>query len=583
MTRLVILLSLGLSVAAQEWPDLHLSRVASGLGSVTDVASVPDGSGRMVVLEQSGRIRLIANGDLVEAPFLDWISHVTSGGERGLLGIAFPPGFPAKRYFYINYTDRDGNTVISRLHVSDDGQRANTGSEEIILSIVQPYANHNGGQLQFGPDGYLYLGMGDGGSGGDPQNNAQRGNALLGKMLRIDTESGRSPYGVPATNPFVNRPDYRPEIWATGLRNPWRFSFDRETGDLWIADVGQNRAEEVNFQPASSSGGENYGWNRMEGLGCYPASQTCNRDGLTLPVIEYTRDLGTSLTGGYVYRGRRFPALQGIYFYADWGSGRLWGIRRAGDSWQNHEFLDTDQNFTTFGQDQAGEVYIASQAGNVYLLASGTPEVAANGVVNAASFGPGLVPGSLATIFGNGLTSFNGIVKATEFPLPATLSGTSVTVNDTEVPILAVAQLDGQEQINFQVPLELVGASQASLTVTANGQKSAPVDITLSSAQPEIFAVTRSADAITIWATGLGAVSDAPGTGQSAPSEPLSKTIAETQVSVGGTDVRVLYSGLAPGFAGLYQVNAATTATGEIVLRVGSAVSRPWREPAASD
>jgi hypothetical protein len=275
--------------------------------------------------------------------------------------------------------------------------------------------------------------------------------------------------------------------------------------------------------------------------------------------------------------------LQGIYFYADWGSGRIWGIRRAGDTWQNHEFLDTDQNFTTFGQDEAGEVYIASQGGTLYLLAAGTPQISANGVVNAASFGPGVVPGSLATIFGKGLTSFNQIVRASAFPLPTELAGTTVALNGIRAPILATANINGQEQINIQVPFELAGASQASLTVTANGQQSAPVDVPLSPAQPEIFAVTRSADAITIWATGLGPVSDAPDTGHPASASPFATTVGQTQVSIGGTDVPVLYSGLAPGFAGLYQVNAATTATGEIVLRVGSAVSRPWREPAAND
>jgi uncharacterized protein (TIGR03437 family) len=566
--------------AAQEWPTVRLHAVVRGLENITDIAAPADGSGRLFVLEQRGRVRVVRNGTLVSTPVLNIVERVVCCGERGLLGIAFPPGFAQKQYFYVNYTDREGATVVARYRLIDR-EVANPQSEEQILRIPQPFANHNGGQLQFGPDGFLYVGMGDGGSANDPQDNGQRPGVLLGKMLRIDTESGTAPYAIPSTNPFLERAEFRREIWAIGLRNPWRFSFDRETNDLWIADVGQNRAEEVNFTPGSSRGGENYGWRIMEGLQCRVATEMCNRDGLVIPVLEYTRERGdVSVSGGYVYRGRRFPALRGIYFYGDFGSGRLWGVRRTGDRWENRELIDSPLEISTFGQDEAGEVYVGDYGGIVYILAAGPPAVSANGVVNAASFSTGVVPGSLATVFGSGITSFNGVVQASTFPLPTELGAVTVTLNGTRVPVVGTANVNGQEQINFQVPFELAGSARATLVVNANGASSAPVEVPIAPAQPEIFAVTRAGDSITVWATGLGAVTNPPATGQPGLSSPLARTVADAVVTVAGADAPVSFSGIAPGFAGLYQINAAFPANGnldEVVVRISSAVSRPWR------
>jgi len=307
-------------------------------------------------------------GQISKKPFLDITDRVSCCGERGLLSIIFPPGFKEKRYCYINYTDNAGDTVVARFHLSQDPDIADPKSEEKILTVKQPYANHNGGQLAFGPDGYLYIGMGDGGSAGDPHKHAQNPSSLLGKMLRIDVESGKKPYAVPADNPFLNNKAFRPEIWTIGLRNPWRFSFDRKTGDLYMADVGQNKYEEIDFEPKGVKGGRNYGWNIMEGLHCYK-SEDCEREGLALPVAEYNHDSGCSVTGGMVYRGSRFPQLQGIYFYGDFCSGRIWGLRQSGIEWLNKMLKDSGLSVSTFGEDEAGEVYVADYGkGNIYRI-----------------------------------------------------------------------------------------------------------------------------------------------------------------------------------------------------------------------
>ena len=352
--------------APTSWPQVSLSRVTGGFVLPVHVTHAGDGSDRIFVVEQGGRIRILDNGVALPSPFLDISSLVACCGEQGLLSVAFPPGFPAKQHFYVNYTRiADGATVVARYRVSAaDTNTADPASEEVLLTIPQPFSNHNGGQLAFGPNGYLYIGMGDGGSGGDPLNNGQTPGVLPGKLLRIDVESSVVPYGIPGTNPFLGMAGYREEIWALGLRNPWRFSFDRLTGDLYIADVGQGAVEEVDVQPAGSPGGQNYGWNIMEGGGCYN-SATCNTTGLTLPVATYDHSQGCSVTGGMVYRGPAFPGLQGIYFYGDYCSGRIWGLRKNGAGWETTVLRDpgnTPMNITTFGEDEAGNVYVVNYA-----------------------------------------------------------------------------------------------------------------------------------------------------------------------------------------------------------------------------
>jgi len=341
------------------------------------------------VVEQDGLIRILhTDGSITPTPFLDLTDRVRSpanggGNEQGLLSVAFPPDYTHKGYFYVYYTNEDGNNVVARFHLTGDPNLADPASEERILLLQHPGEdNHNGGQLAFGADGYLYIGTGDGGGGGDPNGNAQNPASLLGKILRIDVEytvppasyalylpciqnnEGQyqaSPYRIPPDNPFVNTPGYRGEIWSMGMRNPWRFSFDRQTHDLWIGDVGQNIYEEVDFQPASSAGGENYGWNVWEGKHCYNAS-TCDSTGMTPPVAEYDHGQGCSITGGYVYRGTDYPALQGIYLYADYCSGKIWGLQYDG-TWQSQKLLDSGLNISSFGEGESGEVYLADLSG----------------------------------------------------------------------------------------------------------------------------------------------------------------------------------------------------------------------------
>lgn len=347
--------------------SINLVPIANNLSRPLFLTYSPDDTGRLFILEQGGTIRIWQNGRLLPEPFLDISSLVACCGERGLLGLAFHPNFRQNNLFFLNYTNRSGNTVIARYRAN--GNRAEADSAQILLTIAQPYANHNGGMIAFGPDGMLYIGMGDGGSGGDPINAGQRLDTLLGKILRIDVNrsEGNRAYAIPADNPTLA--GRRSEIWSYGWRNPWRFSFDRQTGDMWIADVGQNAVEEVHFQPASSKGGENYGWRIMEGNRCFNPPQNCNREGLVMPVLTYTHDQGRSITGGYRYRGSAMPAFRGAYFYADYVSGRIWAATPQGERWQSREVLKTDLNISSFGEDAAGELYVIDHRGTVYRMA----------------------------------------------------------------------------------------------------------------------------------------------------------------------------------------------------------------------
>ena len=354
--------------------SLDLQPLVSSLEQPTYLTDPGDGSGRLFVTEQPGRIRIIANGQLLDQPFLDVADLVsTSGNERGLFSIAFSPDFKSNGQFFIDYTrEPDGATIIARYTVSaKDPNVADLNSAVTILEIDQPQANHNGGQLQFGPDSYLYIGMGDGGGQGDRHGtigNGQDLSVLLGKLLRINV-TGVDTYSIPASNPFANKSGARPEIWAYGLRNPWRFSFDRTTSDLYIADVGQNTYEEIDFQAASDPGGENYGWRIMEGLHCFSPQAGCDQSGLTMPIAEYTHDDGCSITGGYVYRGAAYPAMQGAYFFADYCSGIIWSLQRdASGAWQMTQQLDSGLLVSSFGEDQAGELYVIDHGGAVYRL-----------------------------------------------------------------------------------------------------------------------------------------------------------------------------------------------------------------------
>ncbi len=345
------------------FPGIVLVPRATGLAQPVQVTNAGDGSGTLFVVEQGGRIRTIRNGSPDPAPFLDIASRVRAGGEQGLLGLAFSPGYAANGRFYVNYTRApDGATVVARYTAGGNPRVADPASEEIVLVVPQPFENHNGGQIAFGPDGFLYIGMGDGGSGGDPQNNAQNPATLLGKMLRIDVESGTSPYAIPPSNPFAGSTGAREEIWASGLRNPWRFSFDRLTGDLYIGDVGQNSFEEIDFQPADSRGGENYGWRIMEGNQCF-GGPGCDTTGLVLPVAVYDHTQGCSVTGGSVSRGTAHPRMAGIYFFGDFCSGTVFGLAREGATWHSAPLLDTTLSISSFGEDEAGNLFVTDYAG----------------------------------------------------------------------------------------------------------------------------------------------------------------------------------------------------------------------------
>jgi glucose/arabinose dehydrogenase len=353
--------------------QLRLEPVAAGFDQPLFVTHAGDGSGRLFVVEKGGTIRIVQDGRVLPTPFLDLRAVVrATGSEQGLLGLAFHPRYAENGRFFVAYTANNapnGDNTVAEYRVSADPNRADAASGRVLLAIADFAPNHNGGMLAFGPDGYLYFGTGDGGGAGDPQRNGQNLRTLLGKLLRLDVDGPTTPYSIPADNPFVGRNDARPEIWAYGLRNPWRFSFDRATGDLWIADVGQNAYEEVDYQPATSRGGENYGWSIMEGAHCFRASQ-CDTVGLVLPIAEYGHDQGISITGGYVYRGAAYPQLDGAYFFGDYGSGRIWALWRGADGgWQTAELARMNVGISSFGEDEAGEVYLTGlNDGRLYRL-----------------------------------------------------------------------------------------------------------------------------------------------------------------------------------------------------------------------
>jgi glucose/arabinose dehydrogenase len=333
-----------------------------------DLQSPADETDRIFVVEQAGLVKVFSNNQEVtqSSVFLDISNRTdTSGGEMGLLGLSFHPDYASNGFFYVYYTPGPAESVLSRFSVSStDPDSADPLSETILFRIEQPYTNHNGGQVAFGPDGYLYLATGDGGSGGDPHGNAQNLNSLLGKVLRIDvnqTANGLE-YGIPADNPFRDTEGARPEVYAYGLRNPWRISFDAQTGRLWAGDVGQAEVEEIDIIEA----GGNYGWNILEGSRCFGAD-TCNTDGLIPPVFEYGQSNGDrSVTGGYVYRGDEVPALEGFYVYADFISGRIWTLETGTDSPGNTLLQESGLNISSFGTDAQGELYLCSFDGSIY-------------------------------------------------------------------------------------------------------------------------------------------------------------------------------------------------------------------------
>jgi len=368
----------GPSTAAVNPPQLSIQPFASGFDSLTLVTNAGDGSNTLYALEQDGRIVIAPQGSTRGGQvLLDLTDRISSGGERGLLGLAFDPRFASNGRLYVDYTNLDGNTVVSEFTRAADGS-ISPSAERILLTVTQPYPNHNGGMLAFGADGDLYIGLGDGGSEGDPQGNGQSLETLLGKILRIDVNpadvSAGATYAIPVDNPFSTGQrsglPAKPEIWDYGLRNPWRFSFDVKTGALFIGDVGQDSYEEVDVE-GPNSGGQNYGWKVMEGDHCYGAA-TCDQTGLTLPVVEYPHSQGCAVSGGYVYRGSSYPGLDGFYVFGDYCSGRLWAFNAddvpAGLPITAVQVGQVPFNISSFGEDEAGELYVVDISGAIYRI-----------------------------------------------------------------------------------------------------------------------------------------------------------------------------------------------------------------------
>lgn len=374
MRRLAALLLLCAGAATAQDIDLRLTATGPEVLGTVDIVNAGDGSNRLFLVQQIGRIQVLRNGALDAQPFLDIVDRVGSdGNEQGLLSAVFPPGFASKRWFYVYYTDRTGRSQLDRYRLGADG-RGDPASRESILSFAQPFSNHNGGKLLFGPDGMLYLSTGDGGAANDPQNYAQNRQFLLGKILRIDTESGTSPYAIPPGNAFSDPAQGRPEIWALGLRNPWRTSFDPATGELYIADVGQQLIEEINIQPPGAAG-RNYGWRAFEGNRCGVTPAECAAVANHVPPdATYDHTGGNcSITGGHVYRGSRYPRLVGTYLYADFCSGRVFALTRAGGAVSTRQLLDTTLSIASFGVDEQGEMYLTDSE-RVYRISDGPPQ-----------------------------------------------------------------------------------------------------------------------------------------------------------------------------------------------------------------
>ena len=358
----------GVIVPAIEDPQLNFELLIDNFDGMLYLTHAGDGSGRIFLVFQDGQVHILEDGEVNRTPFLDIEDQLRSGGEQGLLSIAFHPEYESNGRFYVSYTrDGDGASVISEFRVSVDANLADMTTEQVILTVSQPFSNHNGGLIKFGPDGYLYIGLGDGGSGGDPLEHGQNRATLLGSLLRIDVDNlDDQPYTIPADNPFVGLLDVREEAFAYGLRNPWRFSFDRCDGRLFLGDVGQSEIEEVDLIES----GANYGWNTMEGSDCFDPSFNCNSAGLELPIAEYRHGAGNcSITGGYVYRGENYPSLQGHYIYGDFCTGQIWTLfQNADGEWINFANEDTDFTIASFGEDEAGELYIVDIGGAIYRI-----------------------------------------------------------------------------------------------------------------------------------------------------------------------------------------------------------------------
>jgi uncharacterized repeat protein (TIGR01451 family) len=487
------LLAITLSLAAQvpslgqSWPQISFGDPIGGFNQPTHVATAGDGSGRLFVTERAGVIRIVRNGVVLPTPFLDITGRPGTQGSQGLLSVAFPPAYASRQHFYVNYV-ASNTVVVARYRLTADPNVADPNSEQVVLTIG-PFAtnsSHFGGELAFGPDGYLYLGVGTG-SGAAPDNLGQDLTVLRGKLLRIDVESGNpATYTIPPSNPFVGNPNARPEIWALGVRNPWRSSFDRETGDYYIADVGQATREEVDVQLAGSAGGANYGWNIMEGTLCFNAP-TCDSTGLTLPVAEYDHTEGCSITGGTVYRAARYPSFAGIYFYGDWCSGRIWGLQQANGSWQNAFLSPSNLALIAFCEDEDGYLRAADyNGGAIYSLVAGPPTPVNLSVTQTDSADPSPLSDQLTytlhvrnnssaaatgVIINDNWTTSAAFVSVTSDKGTCSRSGSNGV--DCRIPNLAAGAI---ATVTLVLQPSTPGTVENSVTVSTNEPESDPTD-----------------------------------------------------------------------------------------------------------
>jgi len=375
-TVVCVIAACGKDVGPVVPPALALDTLFTGLSHPLYVTTPPGDRSRLFVVERTGTIRIAKNGVLQTKPFLDITAEVSTGAEQGILGMAFPPDYATSKYFVVYYVNPSIQTVLSRFHVTSESADTALAGEDTLLSIQQPGGDHNGGMLAYGQDGYVYLSVGDGGCCGDPDGHGQDRTELLGSILRLDV-GPTGPYQIPPTNPWAGLSAYRNELWNYGLRNPFRFSFDRATGDMYIGDVGDNTREEIDVVPSSSAGGENFGWRIMEGKECFGGGTSCDMSGLTLPVWDYTHSDGCSVIGGFVYRGAAIPALRGTYFYLDYCGAWIETFRWSGGAGVNerrrYTWLDQNEFPNSFGEDADGELYITSEAGNVFKIVPKTP------------------------------------------------------------------------------------------------------------------------------------------------------------------------------------------------------------------
>ncbi len=470
------------SVSAQ--PTIQFIPVASDLSSPLYLTHSRDGSGRLFIVEQPGRILVLPPGAIspLPTPFLDIRSKISSGGERGLLGLAFHPQYATNRRFFVNYTRTgDGATIVSEFKASATNSNVAETAERIIITIGQPFSNHNGGMIEFGPDGYLYIGMGDGGSGNDPGNRAQNIEDLLGKMLRIDV-NGAEPYTSPASNPFFGSTPGRDEIYATGLRNPFRWSFDRATGQLYAGDVGQGQIEELDIITL----GGNYGWRVFEGTRCTNNDPSlCSGTNYIPPIVEYSHTGGRcSVTGGYVYRGSRSTLPAGAYIYGDFCSGEIFIFNNNSASL----LRDTSMSISSFGEDEAGELYVVDLDGDVFRIAAPTAAT----TVSAANYqGAALATESIVAAFGTGFSTATQSAVGGQ-PLPTVLAGASVRVRDSggtdrAAPLFFVSPT----QVNYQIPPgSAVGV--ASITLTNTNGAIAAGSVNIANVAPGLFTANAS-------------------------------------------------------------------------------------------